>query len=79
MQELVRKGVVLSVAENAVESVVVEEEIDEGVRIERVAQRKLKALGKLEAVVLRRRLFAFLARRGYNLEEIKGVVARLIR
>jgi RecX family protein len=28
--------------------------------------------------VIRRRLFAFLARRGYDLDEIKAVVGRLV-
>jgi hypothetical protein len=35
-------------------------------------------LGDLEPLVLRRRLFAFLARRGYDLDEIKGVVSRVL-
>ena len=45
--------------------------------IERVAQKKLTQLGDLEPIVLRRRLFAFLARRGYDVDEIKRVVATL--
>jgi len=45
--------------------------------IERVARKKLAQLGDLEPVVLRRRLFAFLARRGYDLDEIKRMVALL--
>ena len=47
--------------------------------IERVAKKKLAQLGDLEPLVLRRRLFAFLARRGYDLDEIKAVVTRLAR
>jgi SOS response regulatory protein OraA/RecX len=42
-----------------------------------VAKKKLAQLGDLEPLVLRRRLFAFLARRGYDVDEIKGVVSRL--
>ena len=45
--------------------------------IDRVAKKKLVQLGDLEPLVLRRRLFAFLARRGYDLDEIKAVVTRL--
>ena len=45
--------------------------------MERVARKRLAQLGDLDPVVLRRRLFAFLARRGYDLDEIKSVVSRL--
>ena len=48
-----------------------------GAVIERVAKKKLLQLGDLDPLVLRRRLFAFLARRGYDLDEIKAVVTRL--
>ncbi|MFL5558330.1 MAG: hypothetical protein ACJ794_06860 [Gemmatimonadaceae bacterium] len=43
-----------------------------------MATKKLAQLGDLEPLVLRRRLFAFLARRGYDLDEIKSVVSRLV-
>jgi RecX family. len=58
--------------------VIEQEEVDASVVIERIARKKLALLGDLEPLVLRRRLFAFLARRGYDVEEIKGVVGRLI-
>ena len=45
--------------------------------LERVAKKKLAQLGDLEPLVLRRRLFAFLARRGYDVDEINAVVSRL--
>ena len=38
--------------------------------IERVARKKIASMGDLEPLVLRRRLFAFLARRGYDPDEI---------
>ncbi len=76
-QDLYRKGVNSDIATQAIANVVVEDEIDPAVVIERVAQKKLVQLGDLEPVVLRRRLFAFLARRGYDLGEIKSVVSRL--
>ena len=53
--------------------------IDPSAVIERVAQKKLAQLGNLDPLTLRRRLFAFLARRGYDLDEIKAVVGRLAR
>jgi regulatory protein len=67
------------VATDAIAAVLDQEEIDPAVVIERVARKKLAQLGDLEPLVLRRRLFAFLARRGYDVDEIKSVVGRLVR
>ena len=76
-QDLYRKGITGDLATNAIANVLESEEIDPAVVIERVARKKLAQLGDLEPVVLRRRLFAFLARRGYDVDEIKVVVSRL--
>ena len=76
-QDLYRKGIGSDVAASAIDNVVADEEIDTSAMIERVAQKKLAQLGDLEPLVLRRRLFAFLARRGYDVDEIKRVVAAL--
>ncbi|GAC1494410.1 MAG: regulatory protein RecX [Gemmatimonadaceae bacterium] len=76
-QDLYRKGVKADVATRAIATVIQEDGIDPAALIERVAQKKLAQLGDLEPHVLRRRLFAFLARRGYDLDEIKSVVSRL--
>lgn len=69
-QELARKGVKGEVATDAVEQVIVDEEVDTKAVIERVARKKIASMGDLEPLVLRRRLFAFLARRGYDPDEI---------
>ena len=76
-QDLYRKGIKGDVATAAIANVVEQDEIDPAAVIERVARKKLTQLGNLEPVVLRRRLFAFLARRGYDLDEIKRVVSLL--
>jgi regulatory protein len=76
-QDLYRKGIKGDLATNAIANVIEQEEIDPAAVIERVARKKLAQLGDLEPIVIRRRLFAFLARRGYELDEIKSVVARL--
>ena len=76
-QDLYRKGIKGDVAASAIDNVVADEEIDTGAMIERVARKKLAQLGDLEPLVLRRRLFGFLARRGYDVDEIKRVVAAL--
>ena len=77
-QDLYRKGIKGEVASAAIDNVVASEEIDTAAMIERVAKKKLAQLGDLEPLVLRRRLFGFLARRGYDVDEIKRVVALLI-
>jgi len=76
-QDLFRKGIKGEVATAAIASVIESEEIDPAAVVERVARKKLAQLGDLEPVVVRRRLFAFLARRGYDVVEIKAVVSRL--
>jgi regulatory protein len=77
-QDLYRKGIKGELATTAIANVIEQEEIDPAAVIERVARKKLAQLGDLEPIVIRRRLFAFLARRGYELDEIKGVIARLV-
>ena len=76
-QDLARKGVNAEISKQAIAKVVVEEEVDTRAVIERVARKKLASMGDLEPVVLRRRLFAFLARRGYELDEIRDAVAAI--
>ncbi|HEY3133624.1 MAG TPA: RecX family transcriptional regulator, partial [Gemmatimonadaceae bacterium] len=76
-QDLYRKGIKGDVATTAIANVIADEEIDTDAVIEAVARKKLAQLGDLEPLVLRRRLFAFLARRGYDVDEIKAVVGRL--
>jgi regulatory protein len=78
-QDLYRKGIKGELATNAIANVIEAEEIDTAAVVERVAKKKLAQMGDLEPLVLRRRLFAFLARRGYDLDEIKSVVGRLVR
>jgi regulatory protein len=76
-QDLYRKGIKGDVAKAAIAQVIEDEEIDTSAVVEQVARKKLAQLGDLEPLVLRRRLFAFLARRGYDLDQIKAVVGRL--
>ena len=76
-QDLYRKGIKGDAATIAIDNVIEQDEIDPAAQIERVARKKLAQLGDLEPIVLRRRLFAFLARRGYDLDDIKLVVSRL--
>lgn len=78
-QELGRKGVDRQVAESAVQETFAEEQVDESIAIERAAEKKLRTLGKVDDPTRRRRLYAYLARRGFDPEAISGVVGRVGR
>ena len=69
-QELARRGVARDVADAAVAEAFSEEQVDEEGTLERVARKKLKSLEGLDASVQRRRLYSFLARRGYDTDDI---------
>ena len=77
-QELGRRGVASAQAREAIEEVFSEEGIDEEANIERVARKKLRSLAKLDPVTQRRRLYAFLARRGYDLDAIARITRILV-
>jgi regulatory protein len=70
-QELWRQGVAADVAADAVEAVFVEEAVDESATVERLARRRAEALSGLDPAVRRRRLYAYLARRGYDSDDIR--------
>ncbi len=75
--ELWRRGVARDVIDAALAEVLVEDEIDESAQIAQVAARKLRTLRSLDAATTRRRLYAFLARRGYESSAIRRVVDAL--
>lgn len=70
-QDLARKGVARDVTDTAIATVFEEEGVDQSAVVEAVARKKLRSLEKLEPVVRRRRLYAFLARRGYDADDIR--------
>jgi regulatory protein len=69
--ELGRKGVARDVTDAAIDTVFAEEGVDQRAIVERVARKKLRTLAKLEPLVRRRRLYGFLARRGYDGDDIR--------
>ena len=77
-QQLGAKGISRDLAKAAAAQVVSEEGVDTLVSMERVAHKKLRSLGDLEPLVKRRRLFGFLARRGYDLDDVRRVVSRIL-
>ena len=77
-QELAKRGVDRGVSSEAIADVFDEEGVDEDATIERVARKKLRLMSKLDAVTRERRLFAFLARRGYQADDIQRVLRSLL-
>ena len=77
--ELARRGIARDIAATAIEEVFGEERVDEEATLERLARKKLGTLGRLDAFTQRRRLYAFLARRGYDADDIGRVVDDLVR
>ena len=73
-QELTKRGVAREIADGAIEEVFDEEGVDEDVSIERVARKKLRMLAKVDDATRKRRLYGFLARRGYDHEDIQRVL-----
>jgi regulatory protein len=76
-QELAKRGVARDIADDAVAEVLHDENVDESANIERVARKKLHALRGLDQATQRRRLFAYLARRGYDVEDVRAAMRRL--
>jgi regulatory protein len=73
-QDLARKGVARDVTDAAIATVFDEEQVDQREIVERAARKKLLALRKVEPAVRRRRLYAFLARRGYDSDDIRAAM-----
>jgi regulatory protein len=76
-QELSRKGVSRDVADDALNSLRDDDGLDPSATIHRVAEKKWRSLAKLDPETARRRLYAFLARRGFNPDEIRGAMSAL--
>lgn len=77
-QELGRRGVSRETGAEAIETVFTEEGVDEEAAIERVARKKLRSLSSLDDATKRRRLYSFLARRGYDSDDIGRVTRQLL-
>ncbi len=77
--ELARRGVARAIADASIAEVIEEEAIDPAETLERIVERKLRTMSKLDAATRRRRLYAFLARRGYDAEEIRVAMKKLPR
>lgn len=77
LQELARKGVPRAVADAAIETLRDEEGVDPSASVHRAAEKKWRTLATLDDQTRRRRLYAFLARRGFDPEEIRAAMQAL--
>jgi regulatory protein len=75
--ELAKRGIARDVADAAIVEVIEDDEVDESANIERVARKKLRALKGLDEETQGRRLLAYLARRGYDVDDVRAVLRTL--
>jgi regulatory protein len=78
-QELAKRGVERDIGAEAIEDVFEDEGVDEAAAIERVARKKLRMLTKVDDATRKRRLYAFLARRGYDNDHIQRVLRLVLQ
>ena len=72
-----KRGIDRAIADAAISEVIVDENIDERAMVEAAAVKKLRPLEKLEPDVRRRRLYGFLARKGFAADLVRAAVKRL--
>lgn len=73
--ELVRRGVSRETSDTAISEVFAEEAVDEAEAAVEAARRKFRSLSAVDPAVRYRRLYAFLARRGYDGDVIRRAIA----
>lgn len=78
-QQLFQRGIKADVADSAIDSVIADEEVDLEAVIDKDARKKLASLAGLDPLVVRRRLYSHLARRGYDLDEINAVMKNVMK
>jgi regulatory protein len=77
--ELGRRGVARELVDAAVADMMDDEGINERALVESAARKKLRSLARFEPDVQRRRLYGFLARKGFAGDLVHEVVRRLTR
>jgi regulatory protein len=78
-QELRRQGIAADVAAEAIGEVFADEAIDEAAVAEALARKRAALLVDLPAPVQRRRLYGFLARRGYTPDIVRTAVEAALK
>jgi regulatory protein len=77
-QSLMMKGIPSQVVDEAIAALLADEPVDHDAAIEKLAARKLRSLTGLDEAVQRRRLFGYLSRRGYEIDDVKRVIRRIL-
>jgi regulatory protein len=77
VRDLLAQGVERGVAEEAVRTALADEGVDPDATVRAVAEKRAKQLAGLPAPVRKRRLVAFLARRGFQGPAVREVVERV--
>jgi regulatory protein len=72
--ELYKRGIPREIADEAIEATLADVELDEYAAAVAAAQKRVRSMGQVDPVVRRRRLYAFLARRGYEPDVARRVV-----
>jgi regulatory protein len=75
--ELSRRGVSREVTSQAIADVKEHDQVDEKETLEKAAIKKLRSLARYEPDVQKRRLYGFLARRGFSGEDISKAMKKL--
>jgi len=78
VSELLGRGVDREIAEQAVQRAFAEEGVTEGDLLTAVARRRASALQHVERSTARRRLGAYLVRRGFPPPDVRGMVERFL-
>ena len=76
--DLMRRGISSESAKAATREIMAQENVDLSTSMHRLARKKLASLGDLEPHVKRRRVFGFLARKGYELDDINRTLDSIL-
>jgi len=74
-----QKGIAADVATEAIEATLVDVSLDEYGAALAAAEKRVRALSGLEPAKKRQRLYAFLARRGYESDVVRRVITEVLR
>ncbi len=77
--ELAKRGIARDLVDAAITEVMADESFDERAMVEAAATKKFRSLAKLDPEVQKRRLYGFLARKGYPGNLVRETVERLTR
>lgn len=74
-----QKGIAADIAKEAIDTTLADVNLDEYGSALAAAEKRMRALSSLDAAKKRQRLYAFLARRGFETDVVRRVIAEVIR